>query len=85
MDTAASVYTSGLLGEQYVGLDPGAAQEYLRGGSEIRFTQSALVLEKVIGQFLFSKGEGGGNTVVAPYPAGESEPDLDALLEAFGE
>jgi phospholipid/cholesterol/gamma-HCH transport system substrate-binding protein len=55
VDTAASIMTSGLLGEQYVGLQPGAEEEYLKAGSEIELTQSALVLEQIIGQFLYSK------------------------------
>ena len=57
IDTAASIMTSGLLGEQYVGLQPGAEEEYLEAGSEIELTQSALVLEQIIGQFLYSKAE----------------------------
>jgi phospholipid/cholesterol/gamma-HCH transport system substrate-binding protein len=56
-DTIAKIYTSGLLGEQYVGLDPGGSMESLEQGSEIMMTQSALVLEEIIGQFLFSKAE----------------------------
>jgi phospholipid/cholesterol/gamma-HCH transport system substrate-binding protein len=56
-DTIAKIYTSGLLGEQYVGLDPGGSEEVLKQGSEIMLTQSALVLEEIIGQFLFSKAE----------------------------
>ncbi len=56
-DTIAKIYTSGLLGEQYVGLDPGGSLENLEQGSEITMTQSALVLEEIIGQFLFSKAE----------------------------
>ena len=55
IDTAASILTSGLLGEQYVGLEPGAEMEYLKQGSAIDITQSALVLEQIIGQFLYSK------------------------------
>lgn len=55
IDTAASILTSGLLGEQYVGLEPGAEMEYLVHNSEIDITQSALVLEQIIGQFLYSK------------------------------
>lgn len=54
-DTSASILTSGLLGEQYVGLEPGGAEEYLKNGDTIRLTQSAVVLEKLIGQFLFNK------------------------------
>ena len=56
-DTIAKIYTSGLLGEQYIGLDPGGSLENLQQGSEIMMTQSALVLEEIIGQFLFSKAE----------------------------
>lgn len=57
VDTAASILTSGLLGEQYIGLDPGAEDEYLRAGAEVELTQSALVLEQIIGQFLYSKAD----------------------------
>jgi phospholipid/cholesterol/gamma-HCH transport system substrate-binding protein len=57
IDTAASIMTSGLLGEQYVGLQPGAEEEYLKAGSEIELTQSALVLEQIVGQFLYSMTE----------------------------
>lgn len=59
-DTFANIFTAGLLGEQYVGLDPGGSQDYLVDGDEIQHTQSALVLEQMIGQFLFSKAEEGG-------------------------
>lgn len=57
-DTSASIFTAGLLGEQYIGLDAGGDEEFLQAGDEIDLTQSALVLEKLIGQFLFSKAEG---------------------------
>lgn len=57
IDTAASVMTSGLLGEQFIGLQPGAEEEYLKNGSEVELTQSALVLEQIIGQFLYSQAE----------------------------
>jgi len=57
-DTAASIYTAGLLGEQYIGLEAGAEEEFLKDGDVIELTQPALVLEQVIGQFLFSKAEG---------------------------
>jgi phospholipid/cholesterol/gamma-HCH transport system substrate-binding protein len=58
-DTFASVLTAGLLGEQYVGLDPGGSDSVLKEGDAIVHTQSALVLEQIVGQFLFSKaGEG---------------------------
>ena len=60
-DTSASILTSGLLGEQYVGLDAGGDTANLKQGDEIKLTQSAVVLEKIIGQFLYGKAaEGGG-------------------------
>lgn len=60
-DTSANIFTAGLLGEQYVGLEPGGDMEVLEQGSEIMLTQSALVLEQLIGQFLFSKTAEGGD------------------------
>jgi phospholipid/cholesterol/gamma-HCH transport system substrate-binding protein len=56
-DTSASILTAGLLGEQYIGLEPGAEEETLQPGEQIELTQSALVLEQVIGQFLYSKAQ----------------------------
>jgi phospholipid/cholesterol/gamma-HCH transport system substrate-binding protein len=58
LDTSASIYTAGLLGEQYIGLVAGAEEEFLQDGDVIDLTQPALVLEQVIGQFLYSKAEG---------------------------
>lgn len=58
-DTSASIFTAGLLGEQYIGLDAGGDMEFLEDGSEIALTQSALILEQLIGQFLFSKASEG--------------------------
>lgn len=54
-DSSASILTSGLLGEQYIGLDAGADIEPLKDGDRVLLTQSAVVLEKLIGQFLFDK------------------------------
>jgi len=54
-DTTASIYTAGLLGEQYIGLDPGAEEVLLKSGDEITLTQSALVLERLIGQVLLNR------------------------------
>ena len=54
-DTGASILTSGLLGEQYIALEPGGSPDVLKDGDELKLTQSALVLEKIIGQFLFGK------------------------------
>ena len=57
LDTAASILTSGLLGEQFVGFEPGAEEDYLKDGDVIDLTQSALVLEQIIGQFLYSQAD----------------------------
>jgi phospholipid/cholesterol/gamma-HCH transport system substrate-binding protein len=54
-DTAAKILTSGLLGDQYVGLEPGGAEADLGPGEVISLTQSAVVLENLIGQFLVGK------------------------------
>lgn len=59
-DTSASILTSGLLGEQYVGLDAGGDTTNLKEGDELKLTQSAVVLEKLIGQFLYGKAADGG-------------------------
>jgi len=53
-DSDASILTSGLLGSQYIGLTAGGSMFYLEDGSEILFTQSALLLENIIGKFLIS-------------------------------
>lgn len=58
-DSSASIQTAGLLGEQYVGLEPGGAEDYLKDGSRLKYTQSALVLEQIIGQFLYGKAAEG--------------------------
>ena len=56
-DTTASVLTSGLLGETYIGLEAGGDEKKLAEGDRISLTQSAVVLERLIGQFLFSKAQ----------------------------
>ncbi len=56
-DTTASIFTAGLLGEQYVSLEPGGSSDYLKANSTIEITQSAIILEKAIGQFLFKSAE----------------------------
>ena len=61
-DSSAKILTSGLLGDQYIGIEPGADEKNLAAGAVITQTQSAVVLENLIGQFLFSKAaEGGSN------------------------
>ena len=55
-DSDASILTSGILGSQYIGLQAGGSDMYLENGSEILFTQSAIVLENLIGKFLVNAG-----------------------------
>jgi phospholipid/cholesterol/gamma-HCH transport system substrate-binding protein len=52
IDTQASIYTAGLLGEQYISLEPGAEDEVLKSGDIITLSQSAMVLEEIIGKFM---------------------------------
>lgn len=59
-DTFATILTSGLLGEQYVGFEVGGEPDMLKNGDVIKKTQSAVVLEKLIGQFMFNKAAEGG-------------------------
>jgi len=54
-DTSAKILTSGLLGDQYIGLEPGGSEQNLNAGDQIKMTQSAVVLENLISQFLYSK------------------------------
>ena len=62
-DSSLKILTSGLLGEQYIGVEAGADANNLRGGEVLTSTQSAVVLENLIGQFLFNKAaEGGSNS-----------------------
>jgi phospholipid/cholesterol/gamma-HCH transport system substrate-binding protein len=61
-DSDASVLTAGLLGSKYVGIGPGGSETYLRDNGRIHLTQSAIVLENVIGQLLFRVGSENGNS-----------------------
>ena len=56
-DTTASIFTAGLLGEQYVNLDAGGSDTPLKNNGKIEITQSAIILEKALGQFLFKSAE----------------------------
>lgn len=60
-DSSVSILTSGLLGDQFIGIDGGGDIELLEDGDRVRLTQSAIVLEKVIGQFLYGKAAEGGS------------------------
>ena len=69
-DTIASILTSGLLGEVYIGLDSGGDTQMLADGARIAKTQSAIVLEKLIGQFMFDKAAAGNGAA----PGGSNGP-----------
>jgi len=56
-DTFANILTSGLLGEQYIGLMPGGDEQMLKNGEQLKKTQSAIVLEDMIGKFIYNKAE----------------------------
>ena len=72
MDSSARILTSGLLGDQYIGLDPGGDEKMFQPGDTIRQTQSAIVLESLISQFLFSKAADAG--AVTPPASAASGP-----------
>lgn len=65
-DSSAKILTAGLLGDQYIGIEPGGDEKNLVGGDVIKQTQSAVVLENLISQFLFSKAADSGGVAGAP-------------------
>jgi len=75
-DTSASILTSGLLGETYVGLEAGGEEQKLKAGDRITITQSAVVLEKLIGQFLFSKAQESPAATPSGAAAAPAPPSL---------
>ena len=76
IDSSAKILTSGLLGEQYIGLEAGGEDKNLVGGSVIRYTQSAIVLETLISKFLFSSADKQGAGATAATPAASAPPPL---------
>jgi phospholipid/cholesterol/gamma-HCH transport system substrate-binding protein len=81
-DSSAKILTSGLLGEQYIGIEPGGDDKNWVAGDKIRYTQSAVVLENLISQFLYSKASDGpsssGGSAPASTPAATPEPGASA-------
>jgi phospholipid/cholesterol/gamma-HCH transport system substrate-binding protein len=71
-DSSAKILTAGLLGEQYIGLEPGGDSEMLKAGDTIAMTQSAIVLENLIGQFLYSKAADAGASKPGAAAAGSA-------------
>jgi phospholipid/cholesterol/gamma-HCH transport system substrate-binding protein len=70
-DTQAAVLTQGVLGNQYVGLQPGGSDTLLKDGGEIAYTQSAVVIERLIGKVIQSLGGGGGGDAKKPGEGGK--------------
>ena len=73
-DSSASILTSGLLGEQYVGITPGGDDKMLAQNSTIKYTQSAVVLEELISKFLYSSASKEGTAKDAPAAATPAKP-----------
>jgi phospholipid/cholesterol/gamma-HCH transport system substrate-binding protein len=71
-DSDASIYTQGLLGGKFIGLTAGGAETYLKNKDQIDFTQSAFVLENLIGQLMANFGKGSDKSVAGPPATGAS-------------
>ncbi len=69
-DSSLKILTSGLLGEQYIGIEAGAEDKNLGAGDQLSSTQSAVVLENLIGQFLYNKASDAGSSGAKPAAAG---------------
>ncbi|HET7591386.1 MAG TPA: outer membrane lipid asymmetry maintenance protein MlaD [Rhodanobacteraceae bacterium] len=65
-DSAAAIFTSGLLGDQYVGIQPGGSPEFLKDGDEMVLTQSAMSIENLIGKFMVNGGSSSSGSGAAP-------------------
>jgi phospholipid/cholesterol/gamma-HCH transport system substrate-binding protein len=65
-DSSATIFTSGLLGDQYVGIEPGGSPTFLKNGDEVVLTQSAMSIENLIGKFLVNGGPKSGSSDSAP-------------------
>ncbi|BCQ24350.1 outer membrane lipid asymmetry maintenance protein MlaD [Caballeronia sp. NK8] len=85
MDSSAKILTSGLLGEQYIGLEPGGDDQMLKNGDTITMTQSAVVLENLIGQFLYNKAADSGASKSSAAPAAPAPaPAFPGAASAMG-
>lgn len=73
-DSSAKILTSGLLGEQYIGLEAGGDDQFFADGEKIRYTQSAVVLENLISQFLYNTAERQGNEQTPATPPAADAP-----------
>ena len=77
-DSAASIFTSGLLGDQYVSINPGGSPDMLKNGDEVVLTQSSMQLEELIGKYLVGQGDAGKS-------GGDKAPKPDAKPEVKSE
>ncbi|KND58772.1 putative ABC transporter, periplasmic component YrbD [Candidatus Burkholderia verschuerenii] len=85
-DSSAKILTSGLLGEQYIGLEPGGDDQMLKNGDQITMTQSAVVLENLIGQFLYNKAADSGASKAPGAPAAAAPaPAFPGAASAMGD
>ena len=76
-DTTASIVTAGVLGDRYISLQVGGDSKYLKSGDEIRFTESAVLLERLLGKFMYNvggSGQGGGGASGGSSASGGSAP-----------
>ncbi|WP_250473202.1 outer membrane lipid asymmetry maintenance protein MlaD [Caballeronia sp. GAFFF1] len=84
-DSSAKILTSGLLGEQYIGLEPGGDDQMLKNGDTITMTQSAVVLENLIGQFLYNKAaDSGASKAGTPAAPAAAAPAFPGAASAMG-
>jgi len=74
-DSSAKILTSGLLGEQYIGLEPGGDDKNLKTGDTVHYTQSAIVLENLISQFLFNFADKQGSSSAPPDSSAGSKAE----------
>ncbi|MDR5732951.1 outer membrane lipid asymmetry maintenance protein MlaD [Caballeronia sp. LZ025] len=82
-DSSAKILTSGLLGEQYIGLEPGGDDQMLKNGDTLTMTQSAVVLENLIGQFLYNKAaDSGASKAAAPAAPAPAFPGAASAMGA---
>jgi phospholipid/cholesterol/gamma-HCH transport system substrate-binding protein len=65
-DSSAAIFTSGLLGDQYVGIEPGGSPTFLKSGDELVLTQSAMSIENLIGKFMVNGGPKSSSASSAP-------------------
>ncbi|MET0551085.1 MAG: outer membrane lipid asymmetry maintenance protein MlaD [Xanthomonas sp.] len=77
-DTSAAILTSGLLGESYVGLQPGGDPDTLKPGQEIAFTQPAVDLIQLVGKYMFGGGSASGDKNATPAAAPSADPTTPA-------